>query len=540
MDLKWKKIHEWITLKSSLSTFRGKNISSYKNLFLRGCNSIYLFCCVIGFLYQIGKISSEYFSYQVSSDLFIQIPVQLDAPDTSICIRYSDVFDTKTYSHVNSIKIDAKIATTSLKHELGKIVTIQDVFNYTPKIGSILSSCLIRLPKNYGYKRYSESYKCQHLFNVHKFYIQDEVCYMFTLISSKDQTYQYHNLGQALSKPGIFYQVTLSGRFNNTKIGKVVIHRSTWTPFTSISFAPSFNTMTESMERGWKRDMNNKFFATYTMFSQQRLPSPFVSNCLDYEKIGIASRSLCLKECITKESIQFFGLVPFSVISLEPVKRRHMTTLYLYKNSSAEKVLDSLEDKCKLKCHQLDCNNTYFMTKLIPSLTSLEQDGLSFVITAPRSAFYIITNSPASSLTEYLVYVSSCLGIWFGFSFMDLNPFTMNGRGRMIKNAVTGFGNSVKKVMRFRESENMKRRNLITEGLLRRRNLRQREKISGLNEPCHHLERGHIECIYCITTSRLLRAAMRGERTQFLMVKLKERERREKERKAGKKKWFCF
>lgn len=537
MDLKWKKIHEWITLKSFLSTFKWRNISSHKNLLLRGCNSIYLFCCVIGFLYQISMISSEYFSYQVSSDLFIQIPVQLDAPDTSICIRYSDVFDVKSYSHANAIDVHEKIATTSLKYKLGKIVTIQDVFNFTPKIGSVLSSCLIRLPKSYGYKRYSEGYKCQHLFNVHKFYIQDEVCYIFTLIPSKNQTYKYHNLGQALSKPGIFYQLTLSGRFNNTKSGKVVIHKSTWTPFTSISFAPSFNTLTESMKGEWRQDLNNKFFATYTMFSQQRLPSPYVSNCLDYEKIGISSRSLCLKECITKESIQSFGLVPFSVISLEPVRRRHMTTLYLYKNSSAENFLDFLENKCKLKCYQLDCNNTYFMTKLIPSLTSLEQDGLSFVITAPRSASYIITNSPSSSLTEYLAYVSSCLGIWFGFSFMDLNPSRMNNG---IKNAMSGLGNSVRKVMRFRGNENMKRRNLITKRLAERRNLRQEKRISSLNEPCHHLERGHIRCTYCITTSRLLRAAMKGERTQYLMVKLKERERREKERKETKKKWFCF
>lgn len=532
-----------------------------KNLLLQVCNRIYLLSCVIGFLYQISMISSEYFSYQVSSDLFIQIPIELNAPDTSICVRYSDVFNVKEYSRRNGIKIHEKTGSTSLKYKLGKIVTIQDIFNYTPSVKEVISSCLIRLPKSYGYKAYKDHHRrqydvseeesdCEKLFHVNKFYTQDEVCYMFTLVPSQQESYQYHNLGQSLSKPGEFYKIILSGAFNPTRMGKIVIHKSSWTPFTSISFAPSFNT--ESIHKEWRSDWNNKFYATYIMFSQQRLPPPYDSYCLNYQTTNMVSRSLCLKNCITESTLKEFNLVPFSSIGLEPINKRHITTLYLYKNSTAENLLDQLEDQCKLKCFRMDCNNTYFMTKLIPSLTSLERDGLSVVTTAPRSASYIITNSPSSSLTEYLVYVSSCLGIWFGFSFMDLNPFSLKGRG--IKNAINSLWNSFQILLTYPfkkdgeviEEKVGRRENLITKNYLRRRNLIRRNPTlngDGVNElQCYHLKCGHTECDYCLTTSRLISASIKGEKEQFVAVLKKDREQKREEMKIekGKKKWFCF
>src|SRR5438270_6934839 len=53
---------------------------------------------------------------------------------------------------------------------------------------------------------------------------------------------------------------------------------------------------------------------------------------------------------------------------------------------------------------------------------SLLDNETSFIINIPRDPFITINYKPQILLMEFLVYVLSCFGTWFGISVFKLNP----------------------------------------------------------------------------------------------------------------------
>jgi hypothetical protein len=77
----------------------------------------------------------------------------------------------------------------------------------------------------------------------------------------------------------------------------------------------------------------------------------------------------------------------------------------------------------------LDVQNIYATTGL--SLSSLlntgwgEGDNIFFKVVIPDAAFVLITFRESMSLLDFVIYMCSCLGLWFGVSVASINPMKL-------------------------------------------------------------------------------------------------------------------
>lgn len=112
------------------------------------------------------------------------------------------------------------------------------------------------------------------------------------------------------------------------------------------------------------------------------------------------------------------NLVHFSSIVLEEYDTRHVTTEDM-KNETISRKLLQIEKECKKRCPRRACHAHYTITKLI--VNHLE-DFHGINVELPQDPFISVKHRPSLLFAEFLVYIMSCFGTWFGLSVYALNP----------------------------------------------------------------------------------------------------------------------
>lgn len=183
-----------------------------------------------------------YFNYSVVPELLMSIPMKLKAPGVSMCIRYSDIFDTRRYAMDNN-RTDVPDTSSLITEDIRKLesmVTIVDVFNYTPPINNFVNECRIREPGSYHSKNYFGKH-CDDYFEIEKFYIGEFLCYRFSSKTTVDKTYYFRNLAYALTYPRMFYKIYFNiSTLQSAHFMKIIVHENFEYPYRSTGFANSF------------------------------------------------------------------------------------------------------------------------------------------------------------------------------------------------------------------------------------------------------------------------------------------------------------
>ena len=127
--------------------------------------------CFVGCMWQISSISKIYFKYETSTELKLSIPGELPAPDLSVCFRYSDIFNVSRFN-VNRTgdKLSESQNEDAIK-QIQSVVTIADIFEYTPPTDLVIVKCRVRLPDEYRYREFNVS-QCRESFKIYNFYVQ--------------------------------------------------------------------------------------------------------------------------------------------------------------------------------------------------------------------------------------------------------------------------------------------------------------------------------------------------------------------------------
>ena len=141
--------------------------------------AIFYTICFVGCFWQVENISRLYFKYDTTTELSIDIPTELEAPDLSVCLRYVDVLDIARFSRDRNISVgsadgDGKYSVDHIQL-VQETVTIADIFAYTPDVDDIFLSCLTRTPQSYEYIP-ANGKKCYELFTIINFYLQGNKC----------------------------------------------------------------------------------------------------------------------------------------------------------------------------------------------------------------------------------------------------------------------------------------------------------------------------------------------------------------------------
>lgn len=151
-----------------------------------------------------------------------------------------------------------------------------------------------------------------------------------------------------------------------------------------------------------------------------------------------------------------------------------------------------------------------------------QEEDLTFVVNVPQEPSYDIAYYPKLSMTEWLIYVFSCLGSWFGVSMMGLNPFNSNWLKRLREKRRARNGaskqQSRKQAMPISRASAMKqsRQTTTRSALQPAARRKKRSNWASYRRSPPGRPSSADTCAYCLATRVMLRNEMRSE-VDFLM-----------------------
>lgn len=362
-------------------------------------STLFYVICMIGFFAQLESITIYYLDYETTSEVRMEIPQHIHFPYVSICFKYEDVIKSQTVKH--KIKLNT--------------ITISDIFESVPNVSLALKGCMLRAWDSYKFESYNTAALCNKYFDVDLFLVGSRICYRF---KHKDfiqsWNYSYDKLAYAIGYSSIMFSLMISDHLAvNATYVKPIIHTSY--PYLSYSFAP----ITDHVP--------GKYRLYYMNVTVSRLPSPYKTDCIPYPR-----RGHCLTQCITQEADRHFKKVPFDVIILKGTNKTHLN-IQDTNNISQLAIINKITTHCYYgKCARMNCYDSYSITTLKQSAYSSAK--MKIDINIPNQPSLLIDSKPKLLLTEYLIYVCSCVGIWFGVSIVNFEPFrflsTLENRNR--------------------------------------------------------------------------------------------------------------
>ena len=147
-----------------------------------------------------------------------------------------------------------------------------------------------------------------------------------------------------------------------------------------------------------------------------RLPPPYDTRCL-------YRLSDEMHDCKKKCQLQAFAdsdAVPTNEIITEPLDKKVLGSKNMKTAADDDKIAD-VNARCRKNCYFNPCSQFYTKTSVMPRLNN--HSGLGF---STRTSYEpdITTEFVASStFVEFFSFLCGCFGIWFGVSFLSIDPF---------------------------------------------------------------------------------------------------------------------
>lgn len=376
---------------------------------------IFIVTCVTGFLFQTYYILSLYLQYNVGSNVELKTIITLDPPDLSLCIRYVDILAEGGITNRTS---KSRSDVRSKIREIQANVTVKQIFDQTPSLESIVSGCVHKIPDSYSLHTHMNKGKCLSLFTGSRFYTQEYLCYKFQLRVNRSQSvsgkYKYDNVAESLAYPGMLYALLLDNKtLGEANVIKITVHERNKMPFDDLAYSQYFSRQVNNVVR----------YSEISVFYQKTtiilLPPPFATACNPYPHF-MGSQRNCITRCLTNATIAHFNKVPFSGIEQEPLDYKLISSIDT-STPKFPKELDILENRCEKKCNGRQCMNKMHATTILKEGKGQFEN---FVIRlyVPMGPILHVDVIPTSSLQDLLVYISSSISVWLGFSIMSLNP----------------------------------------------------------------------------------------------------------------------
>ncbi|KAI1304221.1 hypothetical protein HDE_01921 [Halotydeus destructor] len=393
-------------------------------------SALFLCVCAAGFAFQVGELSGEYFSYETMTRIATDILRFTYAPDVHICPKTSQMFNITAYNEAKNSTVLTRIENIDETQIFQSMMTVADLFAYTPSSMDMIDNCMVRRPHSNGFTVYDRNY-CNNMFYVTKYFTMEYICYQVQLIPLKDDmSYDTNRIGFALNYQGTFYYFTLADQWktllNDLKI--MSIERG--------AYIDKSLPVSMLISRGYQKgnSMYNLFFARNSRVRYVRMPPPYKSMCRDYIKDGLRSSLGCSNECMRIRSLKHFGMFWYGSQAYSPLPERPLSAND-FKNVTYRRVFAVIYNECHDMCRQNECNITW-------SLTSVNQrksgEGLRFSAVMGSQPSFTVEHEPKLTMENYLIFIMSCIGSWFGLSVLSFNPMNLKQRKAKGKDGAVG------------------------------------------------------------------------------------------------------
>ena len=408
----------------------------------KGCNVVYKLLCICGCVYQLQNVVLSYFSFEtVTQNKFLD-PVIVNIPSLHYC--FLTIYAAMDRSYMKrKYGFDTATDWSFGPEALFDRITVAEMLNNTPK--AAIDACLYRDATGNDMIELFDAESCSRAFETKKYIHQQYTCYM---LSPKEQIYSSFRSVESSLRSG---RVILDMRFGEplSRFRKI---RFTITdggyPYISKAYSPAFyKAITDKISA-------HIFCQNYTVTT---LGYPYDRYTCEMEEMEHFN---CMDKCLNRTYIQTFGRLPFALFHDKHTKMKLVSAIML-QNRTVSLMLNAIHDTCKRSCPTYPCFFTYCIT--IGHANTLREEKVKKIspdttirieTTGQPNAF--ITYLPKLPLLDFIIYIMSSLGAWFGFVMISCNP------GSAIKSWFTSISN----VRRSRRIVHQK--NLIREILLQR------------------------------------------------------------------------
>ena len=160
---------------------------------------------------------------------------------------------------------------------------------------------------------------------------------------------------------------------------------------------------------------NKRVKVSWKLRSFKLLEKPFETDCLDYRlNTKHLSRKACIRDCKIKTSIKECQVIDNTI---DLFKEDPVMNFSSSNEAWCIKQID-FDTICEKECPHYDCNIDYFEPITIHEIYAPDMPLEINIPTKPETAFHI---EPKFETIEFICYIASTFGIWFGFSLFQLH-----------------------------------------------------------------------------------------------------------------------
>lgn len=364
--------------------------------------------CLSGFTVQVGNVTSRYFGYKTRTIVEMKVPDEISMPSLSVCFRINDimVFD----------NVKQKYNREGLKHfkEGGfdwqrfyrdtRDFRVKDWFQFTPSTTNVFkhqSACRIRFPSKYSPEEHSQS-DCFSIFKIAKYFDREFVCYSFKPMF-QNQTLDLIEYTMTPGSTGIMYEIFFDDAFfRSYEMVSVSVHTNDSSYLYDTVFASS-----HKFSGG-----HHNIDIHYNEIERLRLKYPYDTQCVDVPR-GFRTGAEYRLHQVNEESLKYLDrVIPF-IPNYDADLDRKIFTVDDFKNGTLVRELNKMfQSIFKLT----ECYTKYFITKGKASGDRFFQASVLW----PQDEKMTLKYVPQEDLIDYIVYVGSCVGMWFGFSALSI------------------------------------------------------------------------------------------------------------------------
>lgn len=449
---------------------------------------IVVILCAIGYILQVNHISRRYFNYNTRTIVNMIIPTRLSHfPSVSTCwsvvamVNRTQIAAEKRINNYDKFKranIDGDIFYRKIKE-----LTIKELFKYTPNIDNILSSnhkninntsiaCQVRKSLEYSVQKSSVE-KCMDFFHIHKYFEREYVCYEF--IMKLTETLNMVRYAMSPSYTGEIFRLYLDKEIFK-EIGAIScsVHTSESSRLFDSVFASNH------FQIG---DKYPALKVTYREINIEMMKSPYDTHCDELPGNYTTGQEYSLNKVNEVLLKELNVITPFV-----PVYNHSLTYRMLHD-------LDFKEKKFKGKVNGLSKkfgNLKGCITKFVDTTADLLDESTPYVaIYWPQDEELSIKYVPDQELIDFIVYITSCIGVWFGLSAYSVHDginFILDMRKRIRKDGkiIQNSGKHYGILALNRRIDNLYR--VVGKNVIQASNMHMTNEIQYLRHRIHRIE----------------------------------------------------
>ena len=361
---------------------------------------------VLGFIFQVTTVASQYFKYETRAQVHVKISEKAVYHNIALCISYIDLMDESRLKKETGIKWRKMNQNFSDLYS-ERPVSIHQVFKYTPEAGSAIDSCVVRT--NDWLLKPLRGKECGRLFNVTKFLTLEFMCYSIQPQNHPNVELDY--VTESLFLSSTMFELGMKGTFSNAEFITLIAYTGSY-PFVSRKFSSS-KSLTPAPGANKTYNFFSLFFSDYKI---EKLEAPFDTRC---RNLSTELQFTCKYDCLVR---RYKSLKMMPVNSIIPDPLDYQILGYKDLQDPGMLALVSKNDReCKKECFFSSCLQQYTKTTVEPEL--YEGVVLGLGMRSPVDPDIETEAVPVMRFFELFSFLCSCFGTWFGISFLTMDPF---------------------------------------------------------------------------------------------------------------------